>query len=99
REDPESSEQLLHAADQLLADHVQADVRRLSTDTHVALGLEQAPEVGPDDRKRRREQLLRDLHVDAARNQPPLLDERAKHIAVKPCPPAVEGLVLRDDAT
>jgi hypothetical protein len=64
-EDSEPGEQRLHAADEFLADHVEGDERGALAGGHVTLRLEQAAQVGRNDRQRRAEQARRHAHVDA----------------------------------
>ncbi len=52
REDAEPGEQALHPANEALADHVQPDQRRAIPAGHVAIGLEQAAQIGRDNGQR-----------------------------------------------
>jgi len=90
REDAEPAQQGLHAADEIFTDHVEPDEGRSLPLGDIAVRLEQAAQVGRNDRQRVREQPLGNPLVDATRAQVPCGDEVGQDVSVQPSTPAVQ---------
>src|SRR6266487_4650864 len=83
RVDPEAQQQHLEVLGPTLADRANRDTARSALHRDVAIGLEDAAQVGGDDLVRSRPQPGRHAQIVPARHQAPCLDERAQDLAVE----------------